>query len=163
MCAAPSELDQATATDWHFQSIVASLRDNNRNLIWVCGAFLVGSFFTVAFNLGAIETLAIQVAGIEGSLVAVAPIRVMLTVTCIVMFAAVIYVVLEQQRLELGLEYLARARQSEAVQMGLFSDWLGQNYPVVSRAKSLAIAAFVVFCAAILVIDIATLFYSFSS
>ena len=149
--------------DWLFDSFTLALRDNNRNLIWVCGAFLLASFLTVAFNLGAIETLAFDALSIEGAISSTLPIRAMMAVACFVTFAAIVYVVMEQQRLELGLEYLARSQQAEATQLDYFGEWLARHYPLVSRFKKLAMVAFLTFCAAILVIDIATLFYSFSN
>ncbi|RLJ60007.1 hypothetical protein BCF46_0199 [Litoreibacter meonggei] len=155
-------LHSIEASRWLFESFTTSQRENNRNLIWVCGAFLFASFLTVAFNLGAIENIAFQALSIEGSLTSTLPIRAMMSVVCFVTFAAIVYVVLEQQRLELGVDYLAKQQQSEAAQIDSFSDWLEQRHPMVSRAKRLSIVAFLTFCAAVLVIDIATLFYSFS-
>ena len=151
------------AKRWLFESFSNSQRDNNRNLLWVCGAFLIASFLTVAFNLGAIETLAFDTLSIEGQITSTLPIRIMMSVVCFVTFAAVVYVVLEQQRIDLGMEYLAHQQQDEAAQLGSFSAWLAQRHPLMSNAKRLSIAAFLTFCAAVLVIDIATLFYSFST
>lgn len=163
MASASSKTPASATNDWLFDSVVTSLRENNRNLLWVCGAFLVASFVTVAFNLGAIETLAFQALSVEGSVTSTLPIRIMMAVVCFVTFAAIVYVVVEQLRLELGLQYLAKQQQSEALQIGSFSEWLRDSYPMMSRAKGISIAAFVTFCATILVIDIATLFYSFSN
>lgn len=154
---------QSAASNWLFESFVSSLKENNRNLLWVCGSFLMVSFVTVAFNLGAIDAVRFNAFSIESSLTATWPIRVMLCTACLVAFSAVIYVVLEQQRLQLGLDFLAARQQREAVQIGSFSEWLDANHPRMARAKSLAIGAFVTFCAVVLVIDFVTLVFSFSS
>ncbi len=151
----------ADSKRWLFESFSNSQRDNNRNLIWVCGAFLVASFLTVAFNLGAIETFAFDALSIEGQITSTLPIRIMMAVVCFVTFAAVVYVVLEQLRIDLGIEYLAHQQQDEAAQLGSFSEWLAQRHPLLSKTKRLSVAAFLIFCAVVLVIDIATLIYSF--
>ena len=116
----------------------------------------------MAFNLGGIETLTLSALSIESQISSTFPIRVMMAVACFVAFAAIIYVVLEQLRLELGLSYLARQSQSEALELDGFGDWLASEYPMISRAKKLSIAAFISFCAAILIIDVLTLFHDFS-
>ncbi len=156
-------MDNAKGSDWLFESTVVSLRDNNRNLLWVCGAFLTASFITVAFNLGAVDSFAFQALSIEASVSSSLPIRAMLCVVCFVTFSAVVYVVVEQLRLQLGLEFLAARKHSHAQKLDSFQAWLSEKHPLVSRAKSIATGSFVVFCAAILLIDIATLFYSFSN
>ncbi len=152
----------ADSKRWLFESFSNSQRDNNRNLIWVCGVFLVASFLTVAFNLGTIESFAFDALSIKGQITSTLPIRIMMTVVCFVTFAAVVYVVLEQLCIDLEIKYLADQQQDEAVQLGSFSKEFAQKHPLLSKTKPLSAAVFLIFCAAVLVIDIATLIYSFS-
>ncbi len=149
--------------DWLFESIVASRKENDRNLLYVCGAFLVVSFVSIAFNLGAVDAISFDLLAVQGSLTGSWPIRAMLCVTCAVSYAAVLYIVLDQQRLQLGLDYLAVHEHRDATALGGFAHWLNRNHPRISRARALVIGLFVTFCAAILLIDVVTLLYSFSN
>jgi hypothetical protein len=163
MAAALSQDDAASRGDWLFESIVSSLKDNDRNLLWVCSAFLIASFVAVSFNLGALSEVEFAALSVKGSLTSTSPIRIMLCVACAVSFVAIFYLVLEHQRLQLGLEYLAALQHEEAGDLGSFNIWLRERHPTIARAKSLTIIAFVSFCASILALDVATLIYSFSA
>ncbi len=154
--------DYPSGADWLFESLDAARKDNNRNLLYVCTAFLAVSFISIALNLEGLNGIEFQFSFIVGSLTDAWPIRAMLSVACIVSYASVIYIVLEQQRLQLGMNYLAVLDHSDAAALGNFTEWLKTNHPHVSRARSMVIGVFVTFCAAILLIDIATLIYSFS-
>ncbi len=158
----PGNVHNPAGVDWLFESLVSARKDNNRNLLYVCAAFLLVSFVSIAFNLDAFDQLQFDLLSVEGSLTSAWPIRAMLCVACVVSYASVIYIVLEQQRLQLGMDYLAAIEHSDAAALGQFTEWLEQNHPRVSKARSVVVGVFVTFCAAILLIDIATLIYSFS-
>ncbi|NOD46601.1 MULTISPECIES: hypothetical protein [unclassified Ruegeria] len=158
----PGNVHNPAGVDWLFESLVSARKDNNRNLLYVCAAFLVVSFVSIAFNLEAFDQISFDLLSVEGNLTSAWPIRAMLSVACVVSYASVIYIVLEQQRLQLGMDYLATIEHSDAAALGLFTEWLEKNHPRVSKARSVVVGVFVTFCAAILLIDIATLIYSFS-
>ncbi|SMX41982.1 hypothetical protein [Actibacterium lipolyticum] len=149
------------AEEWLFERFVTASKENDLNLLWVCGGFLIASFIAVSFNLGAIEAVEFSAFAIKSSLTAMWPIRVMLCVACVVAYIAVVYLVLEHQKLQLGLDYLAASKHERAVEIGTFAAWLDENHPRMIRTQTFVIGAFVTFCAAILVIDIATLAFSF--
>ncbi|WP_170329205.1 hypothetical protein [Ruegeria arenilitoris] len=159
---ATGSVHNPAGVDWLFESLVSARKDNNRNLLYVCAAFLLVSFVSIAFNLDAFDQIQFDLLSVEGNLTSAWPIRTMLCVACIVSYASVIYIVLEQQRLQLGMEYLAAIQHSDAAALGQFTEWLEKNHPRVSQARSLVVGVFVTFCATILLIDIASLIYSFS-